>query len=175
LEGQRDSNADTLRQESEKERLDRNLTELLNELRVALPGVQVLFAFLLAVPFSQRFSELAPYQVKVYFGTLICSAAATAFLIAPSAHHRVEFRMKDKRHIVFLANRFALVGLAFLALAMTGVVLLITDFLYSPTATVIVTSSTALVFGLLWYGIPLRRRLRRSRGHPRRPPRDERA
>jgi hypothetical protein len=149
------------RGESEKERLDRNLTELLNELRVALPGVQVLFAFLLAVPFSQRFTELEAYQVKIYFGTLICSAAATAFLIAPSAHHRVEFRMKDKAHIVFLANRLALIGLAFLALAMTGTVLLITDFLYSATATVIVTSVTALVFGLLWYGWPLRRRLRR--------------
>jgi high-affinity Fe2+/Pb2+ permease len=126
--------------------------------------VQVLFAFLLAVPFSQRFSELAPYQEKVYFGTLICSAAATALLIAPSAHHRVEFRMKDKHHIVLLANRLAIVGLAFLALAMTGVVLLITDLLYSAAATVIATTVTALVFGILWYGIPLRRRLKAKPG-----------
>jgi hypothetical protein len=151
------------REESEQERLDRNLTELLNELRVALPGVQVLFAFLLAVPFSQRFSELAPYQEKIYFGTLICSAAASAFLIAPSAHHRVEFRMKDKRYIVFLANRLALIGLTFLALAMTGVVLLITDFLYDVAATVVATTVTVLVFGVLWYGIPLRRRMMRRK------------
>src|SRR6266576_3409824 len=118
------------RSETEEERLDRNLNELLNELRVALPGVQVLFAFLLGVPFTQRFSELVPYQEDVYFGTLICAAAATAFLIAPSAHHRIEFRLQDKRHIVFLANRLAIVGLAFLALAMTGVVLLVTDFIF---------------------------------------------
>src|SRR5438874_7174410 len=111
------------RDETEEERLDRNLTELLNELRVALPGVQVLFAFLLGVPFTQRFSELASYQEDVYYATLMCAAAATAFLIAPSAHHRVLFRQRDKRYIVFLSNRFAIVGLAFLALAMTGVVL----------------------------------------------------
>src|SRR5436189_5481267 len=102
--------------ESKEERLDRELIELLNELRVALPGVQVLFAFLLGVPFTQRFAELAPYQEKIYYGTLICAAAASAFLIAPSAHHRVEFRMSDKQHIVFLANRFAIIGLGFLAL-----------------------------------------------------------
>jgi hypothetical protein len=148
------------RDETEEERLDRNLTELLNELRVALPGVQVLFAFLLGVPFTQRFSELAAYQEDVYFGTLICAAAATAFLIAPSAHHRIEFRLQDKRHIVFLANRFAIVGLAFLAFAMTGVVLLITDFIFSPVATAVATSLTALLFLLLWYVVPFRRRLK---------------
>lgn len=150
------------RQETEQERVDRNLTELLNELRVALPGVQVLFAFLLAVPFSQRFSDLAPYQEKIYFGTLICSAAASALLIAPSAHHRIEFRMQDKRHIVILANRLAIIGLAFLALAMTGVVLLITDLLYDTVATVVATTLTALVFGVLWYGLPIWRRMRRG-------------
>jgi hypothetical protein len=152
------------RGETEDQRLDRNLNELLNELRVALPGVQVLFAFLLGVPFTQRFSELAPYQEDVYFGTLICAAAATAFLIAPSAHHRIEFRLQDKRHIVSLANRFAIVGLGFLALAMTGVVLLITDFLFSPIATAIATGMTALLFSLLWYVVPLRRRLKLQRG-----------
>src|SRR3954468_19990152 len=85
------------RDETPFERADRNLTELLNELRVALPGVQVLFAFLLGVPFTQRFSDLTSYQVDVYYGVLICTAAATAFLIAPSAHHRIEFRQGDKR------------------------------------------------------------------------------
>jgi uncharacterized protein DUF6328 len=146
------------RTESEKERLDRNLTELLNELRVALPGVQVLFAFLLGVPFTQRFSELTSYQEDIYYGTLICAAAATALLIAPSAHHRIEFRLRDKRHIVFMANRFAIAGLGFLALAMTGIVLLITDVIFSGLATAIATTATAIVFAVLWYGMPLARR-----------------
>jgi uncharacterized protein DUF6328 len=150
---------DRRRDESEHERLDRNLTELLNELRVALPGVQVLFAFLLGVPFTQRFTELASYQVDVYYGVLICAAAATAFLIAPSAHHRIEFRMGDRRYLVFLANQYAIVGLAFLALAMTGVVLLITDFIFSPTASAIATALSGSLFTVLWYLRPIRRRL----------------
>jgi Family of unknown function (DUF6328) len=148
------------RNETEEERLDRNLTELLNELRVALPGVQVLFAFLLGVPFTQRFTTLAQYQEDVYYATLICAAAATACLIAPSAHHRIEFRLRDKRHIVFLANRFAIVGLAFLALAMTGIVLLITDVLFGGLATALATAATALVFAVLWYVMPFLRRLK---------------
>ena len=148
------------RRETEEERLDRNLTELLNELRVALPGVQVLFAFLLAVPFSQRFEALTGYQEDVYYGTLICAAAATAFLIAPTAHHRIEFRLQDKRHIVLLANRFAIAGLSFLALAMTGVVLLVTDVIFGGIATVVATSITACVFAVLWYVIPFVRRTR---------------
>ena len=146
------------RNETEQERLDRNLTELLNELRVALPGVQVLFAFLLGVPFAQRFALLASYQKDIYFGTLICAAAASAFLIAPSAHHRVEFRLQDKRHIVMTANMYAIIGLAFLALAMTGVVLLVTDFIFSPLTSAIATSLTASLFALLWYVMPYRRR-----------------
>jgi hypothetical protein len=148
------------RNETEEERLDRNLTELLNELRVALPGVQVLFAFLLGVPFTQRFGELTSYQERIYYVTLLCTAAATVFLIAPSAHHRVEFRLQDKRHIVFLANRLAIVGLGFLAVAMSGVVLLITDLLYGGLATVIATTVTALAFALLWYVLPLMRRMK---------------
>ena len=79
-----------------QERVDRNLHELLEELRVALPGVQVLFAFLLTVPFAQRFATVTPFQQNVYFATLLCAAAASAFLIAPSAHHRVQFRQQDK-------------------------------------------------------------------------------
>jgi hypothetical protein len=151
------------RDETEAERLDRNFTELLNELRVALPGVQVLFAFLLGVPFTQRFAELAPYQEDIYYGTLLCATAASAFLIAPSAYHRIEFRASDKKHIVFLSNRFAIIGLAFLALAMSGVVLLVTDFLFSALATAVATASTTLVFLVLWYVMPLLRRMRLNR------------
>jgi O-antigen/teichoic acid export membrane protein len=145
------------RNETDKERLDRNLNELLGELRVALPGVQVLFAFLLAVPFNQRFGKTTGFEKDVYYATLLLTAAATACLIAPSAQHRIEFRRDDKRHIVFLANRFAIVGFGFLALAMTGVVLLVTSFLFSTAATVVGTAGTAIVLIGLWYVWPLAR------------------
>src|SRR5687767_1325579 len=116
-------------------RLDRELIELLNELRVALPGVQVLFAFLLTVPFTQRFTTLTTTQEKIYYATLLCTTASTILLIAPSAHHRINFRQQDKAYIVFLANRMTIAGLGLLALAMSGVVFLITDVLYGSTAT----------------------------------------
>jgi hypothetical protein len=146
--------------ESEKERLDRNLLELLNELRVALPGVQVLFAFLLTVPFTQRFTTLTSTQEKVYYATLLCTTASTVLLIAPSAHHRINFRQQDKAYIVFLANKLAIAGLAFLALAMSGVVFLITDVLYGSTATGVATAGVLLAFAALWYAVPIWRRLR---------------
>lgn len=154
--------ADGTGQETEKERLDRNLIELLNELRVALPGVQVLFAFLLTVPFTQRFETLTPSQEKVYYATLLLTTASTILLIAPSAHHRINFRQQDKHYIVFLANRLTIVGLALLALAMTGVVYLITDVLYSSTATALAAGATGLAFALLWYVVPTARRIRRA-------------
>jgi hypothetical protein len=150
------------RDESEHERLDRNLLELLNELRVALPGVQVLFAFLLTVPFTQRFSVLTETQEKVYYGILLATAASALLLIAPSAHHRINFRQQDKAYIVFLANKLTIAGLTFLAVAMTGVVWLITDLLYSSTATTLATTTTALVFAVVWYVVPIVRRLRRT-------------
>jgi hypothetical protein len=145
------------RDESEAERADRNLTELLGELRVALPGVQVLFAFLLIVPFNQRFADVTEFQEKVYFGTLICAALASALLIAPSMHHRIEFRRQDKDHLVRIANRLTIAGLTLMALGMVGVMVLITDFLFSAAATAIVAGALALVFAWLWYVMPLRR------------------
>jgi hypothetical protein len=150
------------REESEAERLDRNLLELLNELRVALPGVQVLFAFLLTVPFTQRFATLTADQEKVYYGTLIATAISALLLIAPSAHHRINFRQQDKHYIVFLANRLTIAGLGFLAAAMSGVMWLITDVLYGSTATTVAVTVTVLAFAVLWYVIPLVRRLRRG-------------
>ena len=151
------------RNETEKERLDRNLIELLTELRVALPGVQVLFAFLLTVPFTQRFTTLTSTQETVYYGTLLATAAATVLLIAPSAHHRINFRQREKAYIVFLANRLTIVGLGFLALAMAGVIFLITDILYGTTATIVVTAVTVLAFAVMWYALPIARRMRRER------------
>jgi len=147
--------------ESEKQRLDRNLIELLNELRVALPGVQVLFAFLLTVPFTQRFTTLTQSQETVYYVTLLATTASALLLMAPSAHHRINFRQQDKHYIVFLANRLTIIGLTFLAAAMSGVVWLITDVLYGATATAIATAATTAAFALLWYVIPLARRIRR--------------
>jgi Family of unknown function (DUF6328) len=148
------------REESDKERIDRELIELLTELRVALPGVQVLFAFLLTVPFQQRFTTVTEFQKTLYFAALLCSAAATAMLIAPSAHHRILFRARDKARILKTANRLTIVGLGFLAAAVVCVVLLITDYLYGLETTIAVTAVTTLVFAVLWYLLPLRRRLR---------------
>ncbi len=143
--------------ETEKERLDRNLEQLLGELRVALPGVQVLFAFLLVVPFNQRFADITSFQQTVYFVTLLCATAACACLIAPTAHHRIEFRGQDKERIVFGGNRLAIAGLTLLATAMTGAITLITDFLYSSRTTTVAAALVALLFIILWYAIPLRR------------------
>ena len=150
---------DTGREETEKQRLDRNLEQLLGELRVALPGVQVLFAFLLVVPFNQRFADITSFQRTVYFVTLLCATAACACLIAPTAHHRIEFREQDKERIVMGGNRLAIAGLVLLATAMTGAITLVTDFLYSSTTTTITAVLVALLFALLWYVVPIKRLL----------------
>src|ERR1700710_1813361 len=125
------------RDETEEERLDRNLGELLQELRVALPGVQGLFAFLLAVPVPQDFTKITEFEKRVYFATLLLTALSAALLIAPSAYHRLTFRYQQKHRLVFLANRLAIAGLAALALAMTCAVMLITDVLFGTVTTVI--------------------------------------
>jgi hypothetical protein len=147
------------RDESESERLDRNLSELLQELRVALPGVQVLFAFLLAVPFQQNFTKINSFEKNVYFFTLLCTALSAILFIAPSSYHRVTFRLQQKRELIRLANRFTIAGLTFLALAMTGAIVLITDVLFGGLVTVIVGTGTVTAFVALWYVLPLRRRL----------------
>jgi hypothetical protein len=159
------------RDETEDMRLDRNLSELLQELRIALPGVQVLFAFLLAVPFQQHFQQITAFQKKVYFGTLLCTAISAALLIAPSAYHRLTFHYQQKERLVFLANRMTIVGLGFLALAMTGAIMLITDILYGAVATAITSTAALAMFVTLWYALPLRRRFRAlGSGTPPGPP-----
>jgi uncharacterized protein DUF6328 len=147
------------RDESEHERLDRNLSELLQELRVALPGVQVLFAFLLAVPFQQNFTKITPFQERIYFATLLLTAISAALLIAPTAYHRMTFRKQQKKHLVFLANRFSITGLACLALAMTGAIMLITDVMFSTSAMIVTGAVAFLFFFLFWFALPLQRRL----------------
>jgi len=161
---EKDHERDSGREETEEERLDRNLSELLQELRVALPGVQVLFAFLLAVPFQQGFEKITPFQKGAYFGTLVCTAIAAVMLISPSAYHRLTFRYQQKRRLIFYANRFSIVGLVFLALAMTGAIMLITDVLFGSTATTAMTAASVLVFGFFWFALPLQRRLRLAAG-----------
>jgi Family of unknown function (DUF6328) len=149
---------DSGRQESEEERADRNLTDLLQELRVALPGVQVLFAFLLTVPFSQRFDTLTDFQEKLYFGILICVALATVMLVAPTAGHRILFRRQQKEFIVTLANNLALIGLLLVAISMCGVIALISDYLFGSTTAVLSTTGIALAFLGFWFVGPLLRR-----------------
>jgi predicted membrane channel-forming protein YqfA (hemolysin III family) len=148
------------RDETEQERLDRNLNELLQELRVAIPGVQVLFAFLLAVPFQQGFSKVNNFQRDVYFATLIFTAISAVLLMSPTAYHRLTFRYQQKRKLVFYSNRFAIGGIIFLALAMTGAIILVTDVLFSTTAMLVVTALAVLAFSLFWFALPLQRRLR---------------
>jgi hypothetical protein len=147
------------REESEQERLDRNLNELLQELRVAIPGVQVLFAFLLTVPFQQNFTKINNFQRDVYFATLLCTAISAILLMSPTAYHRLTFRYQQKRKLVFYSNRFAIFGLIFLAFAMTGAILLVTDVLFSTTAMLVTTALTVTAFLVLWFALPLRRRL----------------
>ena len=148
--------------EETKERLDRELIELLNELRVALPGVQVLFAFLLTVPFTQRFSQVTGVQEDAYFASFLCAALATVLLIAPSAYHRLQWRQRDKEHMLVVANRLAIAGTVFLALAVTGSVFFVTDFLFGAFTTGLVTGLIAGCFTWFWYGLPLLRRIERS-------------
>jgi hypothetical protein len=146
------------RRETAAERADRNMGELLQELRVALPGVQVLFAFLLTVPFAQGFANLTADQRDLYFAILMGTAIATALLIAPSAYHRLLFRQQDKEHLVQIANRLTIAGLAILALSITGAVLLIADILYDGAEVIIPTAVIGVILLLLWGILPLRRR-----------------
>lgn len=144
--------------EDHHERTARELIELLQELRIVIPGVQVLFAFLLTVPFSQGFPKLDALQRGVFFATLLCTAATTALLIAPSSHHRILFRQGVREQRLQLGNVLAILGLAFLVPAMVGVVFVITDLMFGLTAALIVTILMALCFVLLWFVLPLRYR-----------------
>ena len=147
-------------EERSKEDLNRELIELLNELRVALPGVQVLFAFLLAVPFANGWTRVTEFQRDVFFIAFLCTAAATALLIAPSAYHRIRWREHDKEHMLETANRLTIAGLAMLALAISASVFLITDILFDLWEAVLVNTLVAGGFAWLWYGLPLWRAAR---------------
>jgi len=145
-------------EETHEERVNRELIELLNELRVALPGVQVLFAFLLAVPFTQRFAQTTDLQRDAFMVALLSTLAGSVFLIAPSAYHRIRFRDRDKEALLQISNLFAIVGMAFLALGMTAVVFLVTDIIFKGTVTAVVTALTAALFAVVWFVLPLVRK-----------------
>jgi hypothetical protein len=145
-------------EETHEERVNRELIELLNELRVALPGVQVLFAFLLAVPFSQRFADVTDLQKDAYMVALLSTLAGSVFLIAPTAYHRIRFRDRDKEALLRISNVFAIVGVVCLALGMTAVVFLVTDLLFKAATTALVTAGTAALFTLAWFVLPLLRK-----------------
>jgi hypothetical protein len=157
LDQQTQTSSDDGRDETPLERLDRNLDELTGELRVVVTGVQVLFAFLLIVPFNSGFRGIGGFERAIYFVTLLLAAMAAACTIAPSAQHRFLFRHDDKQQLVFFANRVTIAGLAFLALAMCGCVLLVTAKLFGATAGVLTLAGIAVPFALLWFAVPVRR------------------
>jgi hypothetical protein len=156
-------------EESKEDRHNRELIELLNELRVALPGVQVLFAFLLAVPFANGFPKLSKLDRDIFFVAFIATALSTVLLIAPSSYHRLRWRQHDKERLLVVSNWLTIAGMACLAVAITSVVFVITDFLFHRTWAATFTAFIAACFLLLWYGLPLaaaiqdRRKPRRSR------------
>jgi hypothetical protein len=143
------------RHETEAERLDRNYSELLQELRVAQAGVQILFAFLLSLAFTQRFAEVSSLQRTVYVITLLLSAGAAALLIAPVAFHRMVFRRRQKDDLVEVSSRLAIGGLIALFLAMVGAVLLILDVVLGNALAGVLTAVVAVWFVLLWFVLPL--------------------
>jgi hypothetical protein len=146
--------------EDEHERQAREIAELLQELRVMLPGVQVLFAFLLTVPFSVRFESVTPLQQIVFFGTLVCTALSAGLLLAPSAHHRLLWRKHAREHRLRVANRLAIAGMVLLVVAMVGVMFVITDIIFGSTAAAGATAVISGFFLYVWFVMPIRYRLK---------------
>ena len=140
--------------------LDRELIELLNELRVTLPGVQVLFAFLLIAPFSQGFANVNDLQKYAYLVALTFTALGSAFLIAPTPYHRIRFRDRDKEVLLRTSNQLAIVGTGCLAIGMSSALFLVTDFLFRSPVPALITGAVALTIVTLWYVVPLTRELR---------------
>jgi hypothetical protein len=145
------------RDELPTERLDRNSSELMAQLRVAGTGIQVLLAFLLVVPFNARWSDVTAFDRYVYFITLLCMAAAAVLLIAPSVHHRVLFRHGEKSYLVTMGNRLAIIAMALVTVGLTGILLLISHVLFGGVTAAIVAAVALIGVATLWFGVPLHR------------------
>ncbi|QXE34074.1 hypothetical protein KQY30_06985 [Streptomyces sp. GMY02] len=156
-DSQRDGRQDShrpVRHETADERADRNMAELLQELRVVQTGVQIVFAFLLGVAFTNRFPELDDFQRITYVVTLLLTVVSSALLATPVAVHRVLFHQGVKRRIVNLSGRLAEAGLVFLALSLNGAVLLLMDVVLSRTSAIVITAVSCAMFAGLWFGLP---------------------
>jgi drug/metabolite transporter (DMT)-like permease len=158
VKGDMDTQPGSGRDETRLERLDRNLAEMQDELRVVVTGVQVLFAFLLIVPFNSGFAHVGEFERTVYFVTLLFAALAAVCTIAPSAQHRLLFRHDDKQHLVFSSNRIVIAGLVFLAIAMCGCLLLVATKLFGVPAGVLTLLLSSIPFVVMWFVLPLWRR-----------------
>ena len=141
--------------ENEHERRVRELAELLQELRVVLPGVQVLLAFLLTVPFSARFESVSQLQQVVFFGTLVCTAVSTGLLMAPSAHHRLLWRQQAREHRLQMANRLTIAGIVLLIPGIVGAMFVISDMLFGSVAAATTTTTISLFLVYVWFVMPL--------------------
>jgi Family of unknown function (DUF6328) len=148
------------RDETTAQRDDRNLAELLQELRVAGLGVQVLFGFLLSLPFTTRFARLSHAQRELYITSILLAAVSTALLVAPVAYHRLVFRRHEKESLVRAANVMALLGLGAVGLAISAAVLLVTSFVAQGLPAVVISAFVVCLFGGLWFAFPLARRRR---------------
>jgi hypothetical protein len=157
---------DTLERDGETadERHNRQLVELLNELRVALPGVQMLFGFLLAVPFSARFGSVSHAERTVFFGTFVAAALASACLIAPASFHRIVWRRGQKQRLLNISSGLAIAGTGFLAVAICGSVALVTSILFGGGVAVLVGAVAAGVLAAVWFALPLAYRITRKPG-----------
>ena len=153
-----------MRHEMPLQRADRAYGEILQEVRVAQTGVQILFAFLLTLAFTNRFRSITPVQRDIYVVALMLAAAATALLIAPAAFHRVIYRRRLKQHLVHVANKLALAGLVLLLLAMISALVLILDVTTGMAMAVILASGMLTWFFTWWFIVPVYSRLRHSAG-----------
>lgn len=153
-------------EETEEERIDREVIELLNELRVTLPGVQVLFAFLLILPFQAGFADVTDMERAVFLIAFLATAAATVLLIAPATYHRIQFRERDKLRMLLVSNRLVIAGTLCLGLAITAAVFLITEVLLGDAAALVIAAVAAIGLLIFWYGLPISSRLRERSGGP---------
>lgn len=144
-------------QETDDERLQREHEQLFHELRSIIPGVEVLFAFMLTVAFTERFERLSDVQRLVYYATFLCAGLAILLLLAPASFHRVRFRQDDKEAMLRIANVEAIAALVLISLAVAGTVFLITDLMFSSTLATIVSALVWVATGALWWGVPLTR------------------